>query len=1108
MATVKGTAKLKRIMFPKGSYKTDGGFAIASFEPIDIEEGDIELNKTFGTFSIKGEMPPLKEGEEYYFIVEEGERHPQFGLGYDLAFMRQNVNLDTSDTKSVRSFLEIILTKRQTDALFEEFDNPIKVIESKDIDSLCKAKGIGAKTAQRIIDHYESQKDYSFAYMELGKFDIPPKTIKKITDFFGSPELAVKKVKENPYQLMQIDGYGFRKCDKIFLQLGGDINAEIRIKSFLVYILQEEAGKGHTWSSPSDIINALIEYIPNADKHLIGKILTGDPETFYLSEDKKRFSLAGFQKLEKLVANELHRILSAENTFDYDGWEDFVDATEEAQGWKFTEQQRNEAMTMMLENNVSILQGYGGTGKAQPIDTDIPVPNGIVKLGDIKVGDYVLDRFGNPTKVLGVYPQGKIDAYEVTLADGRKTLCNDEHLWSYYTSKGNLKTVTLREMIENGLWNSNRSGHRYKIPVAKAVEYDEKHFEVDPYVLGVFLGDGSLTSKQLTLCSDDEFVVEEVSRIIGAGGYKRNSDKNYSWSFLLKNAEYKHASPPKLLYHTSDIFNNYQEVMCKAESKRIPNEYFYGSIEQRLSIVQGLMDTDGSINNDSRANVRFSNTSKGLVEDLQYILRSLGYQSTIKEDIRDGRNTCYELSVNIDNSEKHKLFRLPRRKDVALSVKDVKKNRDYSKVGIIDIKKLEEKKEMVCIYVENEEHLYLTNDFIVTHNTTTLKAVADILEQKGYLYAQCALSGKASNNLALVTGKDGSTIHRLLGFNLIGGFHYNKKNPLPYDIIIIDEISVVDARLFGHLLLAVRTGAKVIMLGDSQQLESIGIPVMMPMIESGVIPTMTLTQIHRQAQKSAVVVDSIAIRKGAQILGRETGRVVHGELEDLEYDLVESDDDIFLHVMREFHKHVIIDGNDVMDVQVLTQQREKGKASCLALNKACQRIYNPHSDSKEEVQLGNAEKGTDYILREGDKVINIKNNYGSLDEYGQPSPVFNGNIGILEKFDIDEDGDKFMVVNFEGIGRVVIYEGDYRSIELAYAITIHKSQGSSNKIIIIALPFHYTLNSRQLFYTAITRTREHCVVIATKKTIVKAIQKDEVSNKRTYLADYLKELVA
>lgn len=762
MATVKGTAKLKRIMYPKGVYSTGGGWAIASFIPIEMEEGDVEVHKDFRTFSLKGDMPPLKEGQEYYFIAEEGERHPTFGISYDLAFMRQNVDLDTQDEASVRDFLEIILTKRQVNALFEALSNPIGAIENKDIQLLVKASGIGMKTAERIIEHYESQKDYSFAYIELSKYDLTPKSIRKITDYYGSPELAVAKVIENPYELMRIDGYSFKSCDRIYLSLGKDPSASLRVKSFLMFMLQEQANNGNTWSTPMDLIQATAEFIPDVDKVLLGKMLLEDEE-FYLTEDKGKISLLGFQKLEELVANQLERLLKAENDFDYEGWEEFVDAVEEAQGWKFTDQQRNEAMVMMLESNVSILQGYGGTGK-----------------------------------------------------------------------------------------------------------------------------------------------------------------------------------------------------------------------------------------------------------------------------------------------------------------------------------------------------------------TTTLKAVADILEEKGYLYAQCALSGKASNNLALVTGKEGSTISRLLGFSPIeGGFYYNQKNPLPYDIIIIDEISMVDARLFGHLLLAVRTGAKIIMLGDSEQLEAIGIPIMIPMIKSGVIPTMTLTQIHRQAQKSAVVTDSIAIRQGKQILGRETGRVVHGELEDLEYDLVESDDEIFLHSMREFYKY--IQTEDIMDVQILTQQREKGKASCLLLNNACQKIYNPAREDKEEYFLGKVikkknefgeevEEKIGYHLREGDKVINVKNNYNAVDEDNMSCPVFNGNVGILERFDCDdEDGDKYMVINFEGIGRVKIYEGNYRSIELAYCITVHKSQGSSSKIVIIALPFHYTLNTRQLFYTAITRTRTHCVVIATKKTIVSAIQKNDVSNKRTYLAEYLQE---
>lgn len=743
---VKGTARLKRILFPKNVYSTSGGFTIASFEPINVEEGELEVNPSFGTFTIKGELPPLRDKTEYYFTIEEGERHPQFGLSYENIFMRQDVHLDPSNKKSVRNFLKIIMTDKQVDALFDAFEDPMKVIEARDIAKLTEAKGIGARTAERILNHYESQKDYTYAYIQLGDYDLTPKTIRKIVTFYGSPELAVLKIKENPYELMKIDGYGFKTCDAIFFKLGGSPDDPIRIKNFLIHTMQQEAGKGHTWSTPMDILQATFENIPTADKQLVGKMLLETPEIFYLTEDKKRISLVDYERLERLVSTQLHRLLTAENTFDYDMWEDDVKDTETHQGWSFTQQQK-EAMLMMLENNVSMLQGYGGTGK-----------------------------------------------------------------------------------------------------------------------------------------------------------------------------------------------------------------------------------------------------------------------------------------------------------------------------------------------------------------TTTLKAVADVLESKGYIYAQCALSGKASNNLTIVTGKDGSTIHRLLAFNpLEGQFFYNQRNPLPYDIIIVDEISMVDARLFAHLLLAIRTGAKLIMLGDSQQLESIGIPVMVPMIDSGLIPTMTLTQIHRQAQLSAVVTDSISIRQGKQVIKESSGRVIHGELQDLEYELIEKDEEIFVHVMKEFYKHM--KENDIQDIQILTQTRK----ACLEINRACQKVYNPYGDGTAEIEVGSKKDKTDYILRERDKVMNIRNNYDAVDEYGNLCPVFNGNIGILESFGRDDDG-KYMLIDFEGIGKVKIYEGNFNTIELAYCITVHKSQGSSSKVVIIAFPYHFLLNSRQIIYTAITRTREHCVVIASKKTLVKAIQKDDVSNKRTYLADYLKEL--
>lgn len=154
------------------------------------------------------------------------------------------------------------------------------------------------------------------------------------------------------------------------------------------------------------------------------------------------------------------------------------------------------ALDMLLDPSITvkIITGGFGSGKAQPNSTIIPTVSGFKKLGDIRPGDKVFDRHGKPTTVVNIYPQGVIDCYEVVFSDGRKAYCNDQHLWTVMTSKGNLKTITLREIMEKGLRKGNHH-LRFTIPACDPVEYPEKKFQVDPYVIGAFLGDGCCLEK-------------------------------------------------------------------------------------------------------------------------------------------------------------------------------------------------------------------------------------------------------------------------------------------------------------------------------------------------------------------------------------------------------------------------------------------------------------------------------------------------------------------------------------------------------------------------------------------------------------------------------------
>lgn len=395
----------------------------------------------------------------------------------------------------------------------------------------------------------------------------------------------------------------------------------------------------------------------------------------------------------------------------------------------------------------ALISGPSGCGKAQPIDTIIPTPDGYKRLRDIEIGDYVFDRCGNPTEVLGVFPQGMLDTYKITLADGRYTYCNNEHLWSVYV-KGSktLKTMTLQEMIDCGLKDGNQS--RFKVPVNKRLYFSKKDFSVHPYIIGAFLGDGCCLERQLTISSDSEEIPCTIAAYLPEK-YRavpiKNCSNNYSWTFRLS-SPYKHENGHVVeKIQTADLFAGMEESLCQdSYNKRIPEQYFYGSREQRLDLLRGLLDTDGHARNDhGRAGITFTSVNKNLVMDVIRLVRELGfYTGKISEDKRTKykNGVAYSIRISCDDFMKPELFNLYRKKvtlEEAISTKKV--HYDYSKMAVVSIEKMDYKSEMVCIYVDNEEHLYLTNDCIVTHNTTLANIIGHEMGHEIKVYSGPAI---------------------------------------------------------------------------------------------------------------------------------------------------------------------------------------------------------------------------------------------------------------------------------------------------------------------------------------------------------------------------------
>ena len=360
--------------------------------------------------------------------------------------------------------------------------------------------------------------------------------------------------------------------------------------------------------------------------------------------------------------------------------------------------------------------GSTGSGKSIPNSTIVPTfYNGEKRVDEIKIGEYLIDKNGLPTKVLGVFPQGEQEVYNIYFKDGRVAKSSKDHLWSYYyQSHGQrkIKTKTLEEIIleseKRGFQNKNGS-YYYKVLNNKPIDFKEKQLFIDPYILGLFLGDGSFREKNLFFYSEDVELVKNIESITNWKAHQYNNDK-FRYYFTKENKKI-----------TVEYFlqNNQHLIKTYSYNKFIPREYFESSIEQRFKLLQGLMDTDGSV--DLKTRCSFSTTSYQLKEDVLKLARSLGFICNVSLDKRVekySKGICYHIIFSSQNENKINLFQLSRKKDRVINfIKKQKKEEKNDYNPIIKIEKTKDIEEMTCFLVDNEEHLFLMNDYIVTHNT-------------------------------------------------------------------------------------------------------------------------------------------------------------------------------------------------------------------------------------------------------------------------------------------------------------------------------------------------------------------------------------------------------
>lgn len=408
-----------------------------------------------------------------------------------------------------------------------------------------------------------------------------------------------------------------------------------------------------------------------------------------------------------------------------------------------------------------LIFGTTGAGKALKMDEEIHTPNGWVKNKNIKVGDKVSTPFGK-SSVVGVYPQGKMDLYSVKFVDGREIEVSGDHLWEIHYenwkkidlkdgTQSRAKVLTTKDLLVE--LNKDNKNKNYYVVLSGEVEKPKRELKISPYLLGALLGDGNMTSRNLRFSSIDEEIIEKISNELPEGSqlfkYKSNKACDYNIIFDRIYAKINPYSGRNKSggYNQKELFRSlveYKLLGSNSLNKFVPDDYKESCLSDRYALIQGLMDTDGYA---KEGRVEFYSSSERLAKDLSELIRSVGGVAKIKEKSasytykEEKKKGIKHYRVYISHKEPSKLFSLKRKKDQVLTYQ-------YSntlKLKIDSVTKTNKKEECQCIKIDNPRGLFITKDYVVTHNTETMLSICvnSLNQHSGFIY----VDGKGDNEL-------------------------------------------------------------------------------------------------------------------------------------------------------------------------------------------------------------------------------------------------------------------------------------------------------------------------------------------------------------------------
>ena len=1096
--------KITNIFHPKAGQVSSNGFYIFTLGDVTVLEGDYDkLSFTkYGTLSVQGTLSECKLDQYIDLKIEFLKSDPRFGTSYKI--VEEVINFELNSEEDLKAFIySLNLTDRQANNLLECEDS-IEYIKTGNIEELTKIRGIGEFTAKKIIEKFESNKELQKYYQELYKlgFDnynhrakIVKHYLNKIESFLRAKnggedpdkdeiEKAMKskilEIKKNPYMLMEIDGFGLKTVDEIatvYLKIPYD--SEFRIEKFAEFILENNGNSGRSYLPFGDFFNLLKKEVEEVkegritvkktiDKDVLVKVLLKmqKEEKVILNQDGSKIALKYFYDLELNVSKELMRIhKNVSDRFDVKDRELIIKDVEMEQGFGFSDEQKS-AIDIMIEptNGVTVLTGFAG---CVDMDTEFFTGTGWKRIKDYQYGDKVLQYNSDGSADL-VFPERyiKVPCTEFNFLTNKSGSLNqmicDEHRVIYKSTSGILSEISAKELVSKQ--NTLKHGFTGKFITTFSFSGCGVAISDDNIrVMVMVMADGCFNKKRNTNWCEVKF--------------KKQRKKERAIYLLEK------ANIPYKISHYGD----YLRIRFNApvKTKTFPVEWYNFTAHQFEVLLDELVNWDGSFG--YKNSIRYFTNNKTDVDFIQFACASLGIRATFGLDDRKcsfpngNTNVLNNFYININRNTSGL----------------VSLGNEISKGHKPPIKKLPSPDGYKYCFTVPSSMLVLRREgkIFITGNcgkTTVVNGVHRVFD--GYRIWQGAFSGKAAQRMSEVSGKEASTIHMHLS-KLKKAEEDDKPE---YDIYVVDEASMIHLELILSLLKTIPNGAKLFILGDVGQLQSLTTGnLLTDIINSNTLPVAKLTKVYRQGMESGILSTSVDVRNQKQLCKyKEDKDVALGLVQDLR--LITRAENIGLEdlVVKTYGSYYD-ESENVLDIQILSPLKEKGSLAANNLNITIQNYLLPYLS--ETFYECNKLK-----FHIGDKVINTKNNYGAKTEDDEKVAVFNGSIGLVVDFVKDAGIITGLIIDFIGIGRVVYVKEDCAKLNLAYAITVHSSQGSEFKNIIYVLPMQaYSLLNKENVYTAITRGKKHCTIVAESSALHKAISTSEINSKMTFLQSML-----